>query len=298
MPEVHQFAYGLINPIASFTLAFIGSLLALACSARARETTRRDRRARWLIIASVALGGAIWLMHFVAMIGFDVPASPVRYGLGLTAGSALVAVLVTSIGMLVVGFGGPRSLIRILLGGVFTGAGIAVMHYTGMAAMRVSGSIGYDVPLVAASVLIAVVAATVALWFSLTIRGWPATVLASIIMAIAVCAMHYTGMAALRVHLDTAGEPVRGINPILLVLPITVVSIAALVGLVLSALPVMTEEEFSLTADFDRTDRPGKHAPAEPEPAPAGTAAGQPHPVSLAEFTEQFPAVRDRNRQP
>jgi NO-binding membrane sensor protein with MHYT domain len=200
------------------------------------------------------------------MLGFDVPDSPVRYDIPLTVGSAVLAVLVVGVGMFAVAYG-RKSIVKVLLGGVFTGAGVAIMHYTGMAGMHVDGTVGYDNSLVAASVLIAIVAATVALWFTLTIKGRGPILVASAIMGVAVTGMHYTAMAALRVHLhplDQGTGEVHGINPILLVLPITLVAATALIGLVFSALQAMTEEEFALTVDFDRD------TPPPVSPAPAG----------------------------
>jgi NO-binding membrane sensor protein with MHYT domain len=264
MPEVHQFAYGVVNPIAAYVLAFAGSLLGLACAARAQSATHRSHRARWLVIASFAIGGGIWLMHFMAMLGFDVPQSPVRYDIPLTIGSAVIAVLVVGVGMFAVGFG-RRSAVKVLLGGLFTGAGVAAMHYTGMAAMRLDGTVSYDDALVAASIVIAVLAATVALWFTLTVRGKLRVLIASAIMGVAVTGMHYTAMAALRIQLYPGTGDVTGINPILLVLPITVVATGALVGLVFSALQAMSEEEFALSVDFER---PVPAYPVVPEPMP------------------------------
>jgi len=262
MPEIHHFTYGPVNPTVAYLLAFMGSLAALWCTARAREARLPGYRTRWLIVASIILGGAIWLMHFVAMIGFDVPASPIRYDPWLTAASALVAVLVVGIGIFTVGYG-RRSVFKVLFGGVVTGAGVAVMHYTGMAAMRMHGTIGYDATLVAASVLIAMVAATVALWFTLVIQGRLATVVAGAVMAVAVTAMHYTAMTALRVHLSDGVGTVPGIQPILLVLPITVLTVVALFVILLLALQAMGGEGFE-----PLPERPAE--PAPPDPAPAG----------------------------
>jgi NO-binding membrane sensor protein with MHYT domain len=243
MPVVHQFAYGALNPVAGFLLACIGSLIGLGAAAQARETRDRGRRFRWLVIASIAIGTGIWLMHFMAMLGFDVPDAPLRYDPLVTGFSAVLAILVVSIGIFIAGYG-SRSGARILAGGLFTGGGVAAMHYTGMAAMRLAGTIGYDASLVAASVLVAVIAATVALWFTVTVDGrWP-RVYAALVMGVAVTGMHYTGMGALRVHLQTDAGPVGGINPILLVLPITVIAAAALIGLVFTALQASAQEDF------------------------------------------------------
>jgi len=77
--EVHHFTYGAFNPISAYLLAFLGSFLGLLCVGRARTARTPRRRNRWLIIAAFSIGGgAIWLTRFAAMLGFDVPASPVR----------------------------------------------------------------------------------------------------------------------------------------------------------------------------------------------------------------------------
>ena len=76
------------------------------------------------------------------------------------------------------------------------------MHYTGMEGIRVSAQIHYSPVLVAASALIAIAACTVALWFAVSVRGWVQVTGAAAVMAVAVCGMHYTGMAR---HVGRAG---------------------------------------------------------------------------------------------
>jgi len=242
--ELHHFAYGWFNPVVAYVMAFLGSLLGLVCTARARESTIRSRRVRWLVLAAIAIGGAgIWLMHFMAMLGFDVPRTQVRYDPFITIGSLAIAVLTVGVGLFIAGLG-PRRGYKVLLGGLFTGLGVSAMHYTGMFALHVGGALSYDPGLVGASVLIAVVASTVALWFTVRIKGWRPIISAAIIMAFAVVGMHYTGMAALRIKLSDVPVPIGGVNPVLLIVPITVLTAAALIGTALSALQAMTEEEF------------------------------------------------------
>jgi NO-binding membrane sensor protein with MHYT domain len=258
MATVDHFSHGAFNPAFAFCLAFLGSGLALSCAARAR-TGGSTHRTRWLALASTALGGGIWLMHFMAMLGFDIPDSPLRYDLGLTAASALLAVVVVFLGLFVAGSGRPTPL-RIVSGGVFTGAGVSAMHYTGMAAVRVAGSLTYDANLVLASVLVAIAAAIVALWLSVVVRGRWQVLAAGGVMAVAVCAMHYTAMAAVEVHLD--GEwhgVVQGVAPISLELPITLLAAVVLVVLAFVALQTISIEDRDLPL-----------APAyRPVPAPA-----------------------------
>lgn len=256
--EVHHFTYGAFNPIAAYLLAFLGSLLGLLCTQRARAAQTRSRRTRWLIIAAFAIGGAaIWLMHFTAMLGFDVPDSPVRYDLPLTLLSMGIAVVTVGVGLVFVGHG-PRTAGKVLAGGLFTGIGVLAMHYTGMSAMRVGGEIHYDMGLVAASAVVAVVASTVALWCTITVKGWATIIGAAAAMGIAVCGMHYTAMAAMTVEMAPVVETsVQGMRPLLLIVPITLVTAAVLIGVALSALQAMTEEEFT---DGATVPRRGVHA--------------------------------------
>jgi NO-binding membrane sensor protein with MHYT domain len=74
------------------------------------------------------------------------------------------------------------------------------MHYTGMAAMIMPARITYDPTLFAASIVIAVVAATVALWLAFNLRGNLQRFGSAFVMGIAVCGMHYTGMYALKLE--------------------------------------------------------------------------------------------------
>jgi NO-binding membrane sensor protein with MHYT domain len=189
--------------------------------------TDRGRRARWLLLAAWAIGGTgIWVMHFMAMIGFSIPGVTVKYDIPVTIASWLTAIVVVGIGLFIVGYGKP-SAIKILAAGVFTGVGVAAMHYSGMAALRTSAIITYDTNYVAASVVIAVVAATVALWFTVSLRRGAVLAVAALIMGVAVNGMHFTGMYAMRA---TPGppKPLVGILPIAFVAPIAVFVIAVI----------------------------------------------------------------------
>ena len=121
-------------------------------------------------MASIAIGGvAIWLMHFIAMLGFAIPSSVVRYNLGWTVASAALSISAVFIGLITIG----RTVDwrRLIAGGVITGSAVALMHYTGMWAMQIQGTITYDRTLVGLSILIAIVAATAALWFTLVLES-------------------------------------------------------------------------------------------------------------------------------
>jgi NO-binding membrane sensor protein with MHYT domain len=256
MSTVDHFSHGAINPAIAFGMAFLGSGLALSCAARARAAGS-THRSRWLTLASMSLGGGIWLMHFMAMLGFDIADTPVRYGGGLTAVSAVLAVVVVFLGLFAVGVGRP-TIPKIMIGGAFTGIGISAMHYTGMAAIRVAGTLTYDPSLVIASVLVAIVASMVALWLSTVVRGPGQVLIAAGVMAIAVCTMHYTGMAAVGVRLDERYSAVEGVTPISLELPITLVAVVVIVVLAFVALQTVSIEDYVLPVNLSgpRTPTP------------------------------------------
>jgi NO-binding membrane sensor protein with MHYT domain len=148
--------------------------------------------------ATAVGGGAIWSMHFIGMNAADL-GIPVAYDPVLTILSLVVAILAPAVGLFIVGRsdGGP---INLPLGGLLTGAGVALMHYTGMAAMIMPAKISYDTTLFWAANLIAIVAATVALWLAFNLRGRLQRFGSAFVMGIAVCGMHYTGMYALKLE--------------------------------------------------------------------------------------------------
>jgi NO-binding membrane sensor protein with MHYT domain len=196
---VHNFTYGLLTPGLAYVVSCMGAFLGLRCTTRARPFSG-SLRARWLILGGVSIGTTgIWAMHFIAMLGFTIPGQVIHYNVPVTILSLLVAVAIVCTGLLIVGFG-PDGLPSLLTGGLVTGIGVAIMHYLGMAAMRMPGRITYNLPLLAVSVVIAIVAATAALWGALRLQGAGTTLIASLIMGIAVSGMHYTGMAAMRMY--------------------------------------------------------------------------------------------------
>ena len=94
-----------------------------------------------------------------------------------------------------------RNMPPLLIGGVLIATGVCVMHYIGMLAMVFDGYIVWNAGIVAASCLIALVAATAALWIMFRLLAmFPNLELlrfvCAVVMAIAVNGMHYTGMVA------------------------------------------------------------------------------------------------------
>jgi NO-binding membrane sensor protein with MHYT domain len=275
---VHNFSYGLLNPALGYAVSCLGAFLGLRCITRARAFAGFDR-ARWLCLAAVSVGATgIWAMHFIAMLGYTIPGQQILYNVPLTIASMLIAIAVVGVGLFIVGFG-DGSLRRLLAGGVIVGIGVAVMHYMGMAAMIMTDSVHYNVPLFILSVVIAIVAGTAALWAGTRVRGTGATLGAALIMGVAVSGMHYTGMAAMHVSMGSMGSmsALGGSSGTSFLVPllvgITIVTFA--VTLVISLSP--TEDEIHedarlrerITTEFSASGPVSQQpAPRTPQPQP------------------------------
>ncbi|PPK71336.1 MHYT domain-containing protein [Actinokineospora auranticolor] len=198
MDHVHHFSVGAVTPVLSYLIACLGCTLGLFSMQRARAQIGLPKQA-WLALGAVSIGGTgIWTMHFVAMMGFSVDGTPIRYDLFRTMISLAVAVGIVWIGLWSVARG-KATWPRLIGAGAITGVGVASMHYLGISAMAMNAHVGYDTGLVVLSVVIAVVAATAALWATSNVRGIVATAGAALIMGVAVSGMHYVGMAAMEV---------------------------------------------------------------------------------------------------
>ena len=187
--------YNMTYVYASYVVSVMGSLMALYHAGNIRRQDGTVDRSM-LLGAAVSLGGVgIWSMHFIGMLGYRLPV-PVVYGGLLTFASLLAAVLISGIALWLAGGRGKFSTSGWLLGSVLAGAGVCVMHYGGMYAMSLNADLSFNGTLVAASVVIAITAAAAALWIAFHVRKTAYRLVAALIMGLAVCAMHYTGMAA------------------------------------------------------------------------------------------------------
>lgn len=190
----------------SFLIASFASYVSLDLAKRVRSQDRSIARA-WLICGSVAMGTGIWSMHFMGMLALSMPFE-VGFSYITTALSWLAAVLASAIALSVASFS-ELTLRRLIGGSLAMGAGICVMHYTGMASLELAPGIQWDGLLVFASILIAVSASAAALLIFFRLRQlsgrkelqWQ--IFAALLMGAAICGMHYTGMAAASFSLDS-----------------------------------------------------------------------------------------------
>ncbi|MEV5547771.1 MHYT domain-containing protein [Streptomyces sp. NPDC052309] len=266
---VDGFSYGLVTPLVAYLMACLGGALGLRCTTRSMLVAR-SWRPGWLALGSAAIGSGIWTMHFIAMMGFTVEHTPIRYDGPMTFASLALAIVMVGVGIFIVGYRGARGA-ALFTGGTITGLGIASMHYLGMAGMRLDGELEYNTFTVAVSVVIAMAAATAALWAAGQVRGFLWSVGASLVMGLAVTGMHYTGMAALDVHVHGTSEPATGQSPAELLAPMLIGPLAFLLvaGIVVIFDPLLVAGKPALAPVEDKPGIPAHTVATRPARRPA-----------------------------
>ena len=82
--QMHGYISGPSTPVLAYTMSCVGSALGLSAMSRARATSGFARW-RWLALAAVSIGGTgIWVMHFIAMLGYDITGIQITYDLSTT----------------------------------------------------------------------------------------------------------------------------------------------------------------------------------------------------------------------
>jgi len=156
-------------------------------------------RALWVLGGASAMGTGIWSMHYIGMLAFILPI-PVAYHWPTVLLSLLAAILASVIALYVVSRQ-KMSASRAVAGSLLMGAGIAGMHYIGMAAMRLPAICQFNSFLVVLSVVLAILISLAALWISFHFRDEKTGIgreklAGAVVMGAAIPIMHYTGMAA------------------------------------------------------------------------------------------------------
>ena len=243
------------NPLlvaASLFVAILASYTALDMAGRI--STAHGRAAHWWLAGgATAMGVGIWSMHFIGMLAFSLPI-PLGYDPLITLLSLLIAIASSVFALwLVCQERLPWS--RLSLGAILMGLGIASMHYTGMAAMRMVPLIHYIPSLFVLSILIAIVASGAALWIAFHLRRAGARVhryraAAGVVMGFAIVGMHYTGMAAAQFSMGSiCGAARHGVNTGWLALLVIIVTMAILaITLTISVLDMRLESRTSKLA--------------------------------------------------
>ncbi|OCS46852.1 putative bifunctional diguanylate cyclase/phosphodiesterase [Ralstonia pickettii] len=246
-------SYNPLLVLLSLFVAILASYTALDMAGRV--VTAQGRAALWWLIGGAsAMGLGIWSMHFVGMLALNLPI-PVGYDVGITLTSLAIGIGAAIFALWLVS---RRELPwpRLAGGAVLMGAGVAGMHYTGMAALRMSPGIQYDPAWFALSVVIAVLASGVALWMAFRLRQQSRRVRAlragsAVVMGVAIVGMHYVGMAAAAFpYGSVCGAAHTGASAEWLALVIIIVTLAVLaIALIISVLDLRMEARTALLAN-------------------------------------------------
>jgi two-component system sensor histidine kinase/response regulator len=221
----------------SVAIAVFASYTALLVAQLAERTRDHTKRLTLLTLGGITLGIGVWSMHFIGMLGFSIPCG-ITYDPWITSLSMLPGILAGIFSLHLIAYR-SKNIRTLLIGGVVFGSGIGVMHYSGMAAMRMDAWLRYDLKLFLLSIAVAVVLAVLALWVRYGIAHiFPslkkhAMSIASVVMGSAVSGMHYTAMTAAYFLVgDVAKATSEGFDPLMLAIVISGVT-AFLIGTVL-----------------------------------------------------------------
>ena len=176
--------------VATALTSFLMYSIAVACSGR--------RKLLWAALTGVSAGSGIWSTHFVAMLAYK-GALPTHYEPVATIGSLLIAIAVAAVGF-AVSTGASRWWIA--LGGIVIGFAIGSMHFTGMTALVIPGTIEWDTTLIAASWAFGCAIAAAAMLAFHARSGTEAIVRAGALLAAAICVLHFTAMGAVTIQPD------------------------------------------------------------------------------------------------
>ena len=145
-----------------------------------------------ITLGAVALGGGIWAMHFVAMLGLQLPFL-FYYDAAITLVSALTAILLVGGALMLLHFAERTPLIITSAGGI-VGVGILVMHYIGMAGLELCRAV-YTPTGVTLSSIVAIGLCILAFWIAYGNRTKRNIVLGTVCFAFAVCSVHFLAMS-------------------------------------------------------------------------------------------------------
>ena len=189
--------------IASLLVAMMAGFTGLSLLKGASDLTEPHRKAR-IVLAALAMGGGVWSMHFVAMLGLQLQ-SPFFYDPLTTMASALIAILVVGLALLILHFR-TRTNLSMASAGILVGGGILAMHYIGMSGIRLVLPI-YPLPGLIIAIVVSVGLSVATIFFAYSQRNNLNIILGTIGFGVAVFAVHFTAMAGTHFKIDEAAVP-------------------------------------------------------------------------------------------
>ena len=177
-------------------ICLLGCFSTATLLAEAAGAGRRSVLA-WSAAAAAVFGCSVWSLHFVAMLAFR-PGAQAAYDLAATVASIGIAVAGAGLALLIRHRAG-RNALGLAAAGTVLAAGIAGMHYTGVGAMAAGSLLAFDPAHIGASLGLCTLLAVLALVRSGDLTGLARRLEVTLWLALAVCGLHFTGMAGLTV---------------------------------------------------------------------------------------------------
>ena len=204
--------------VLSIVIAIISSFTAFGSLERIQASQGRLQQMLWLIFGAVSMGIGIWAMHFIGSLALILPI-PVSYNLNITLLSVIPAIMASTVVLWLMNQT-EFNLKCLLFCGVLLGAGIATMHYTGMAAMELNASMVYLKSIFILSIVVAVILATIALKIKFEATHQikyqfinKKQSLSALVIGGAVSGMHYTAMqAVIFIPVEKLSPFVKGVD--------------------------------------------------------------------------------------
>lgn len=176
--------------------------------------SRDTRRHLWLVLTGFSTACGIWATHFIAMVAFNA-GQPIGYDIPVTGVSFAVAAMSAVTGYWIAANGhtwlempdadhasapgqtasGAQTLFA-AAGGAIVGLGIAAMHFLGMSAVIVAGTVDCDLGLAAASIVLGMMLTAASLVAFRRLPSSTGLLAATGLLVAAICAQHFTAMAA------------------------------------------------------------------------------------------------------
>jgi NO-binding membrane sensor protein with MHYT domain len=222
VPEYDARLLGLAGLICLGSVATALHLYAKSATVLGRERTL------WFAVTGLVAGAGIWTAHFVAMLAL-VPESR-AHGLPPDMITSLLgAIAACAFAFWVAGRGGWKAAIA---AGVILGSGMGLMHYLGLAVVRVRGSVLWDFRYVAASMTLGVGLAVAAFLTLVHNRSATRQAAAVGLLTLAICGMRLAAVPAVKIVLKTSGggasQP-SGISHTLLAVVVTTIAFCVIV---------------------------------------------------------------------
>ena len=187
----------------------------------------------WALSAGITAGLGVWATHFVAMTAYDV-GLPLHFDLGPLFGSLAISML-AQIGAFWLAYRAEAPRFKVLAGAA-AGLGIIVMHYTGTAGIQAGALMQWDDGLVVASVTLSVLFAGLAMGVFFYSPHKLRALHAGGVLVLAICALHFTAMAALTLVPIATDAPIAGVSQFMLGVIVGFAALLCLLGTLAASL--------------------------------------------------------------